>query len=94
MTNKEKYESKVDTVDVNVENGNRYAITFFKFMGNVFSYLKVSGKNNYISIRKETNNPFRTAGRIFDTVDDAVRGYTSAKMAVAIIQADMMVSEQ
>ena len=57
--------------------------------GNIFEILVVSGKYNYISISKITNNPFRTVGKEFNSYDSAVKGYKSAEMKTFILEVEM-----
>jgi hypothetical protein len=54
--------------------------------GNKFSVLVVSGKYNYISVSKLTNNPFRTSGREFSNYDEAVKAYKTPEMKSFLFQ--------
>ncbi len=51
--------------------------------GNIWSVLFTP---TYVSIRKETNNPFKTAGREFPTLDLAIDHYKLVAMKAALMQ--------
>ncbi len=57
--------------------------------GNVYSVLIVSGKINYISIRKETNNPFKGAGKEFKNFDHAQEHYKCPEMKLALLKLEI-----
>lgn len=64
-----------------------YSKTIIEVKGNKWSVMRASGKSNYIAIRKETNNPFKAAGKEFSSEDEAIANYKSAAMQAALIQA-------
>ena len=64
-----------------------YKSTKFKVTNTLWTLLIVSGKINYISIRKESNNPFKTAGREFVNIDSALKYYKNPVMRAALIVA-------
>jgi hypothetical protein len=41
---------------------------------------------NYVSIRKETNNPWMSLGKQFPTLSDAIDSYKSIAMKAALMQ--------
>jgi len=41
---------------------------------------------NYVSIRKETNNPFMGPGKQFNNLDEAIDNYKSIPMKAALMQ--------
>ena len=41
---------------------------------------------NYVSIRKETNNPFKGAGKEFPSIHEAIDNYKSVAMKAALMQ--------
>jgi hypothetical protein len=55
----------------------------------IFSVVIASGFNNYVSIRKETNNPFKTLGKQFPNFDEAIKNYKSAAMKVELLKLQM-----
>ena len=64
-----------------------YQSVTIEVKGNKWSVLRASGKRNYVSIRKETNNPYKTMGKQFATEDEALAHYKSPAMQAALIQA-------
>lgn len=71
-----------------ISNGTTYQSIKFTVKGNVWSLMKATGKHNYISVTKISNNPFRTLGKEFKSVEEACKHYKSPAMRVAIIQAN------
>lgn len=56
--------------------------------GNTYSVLKVTGGcEGYISVRKETNNPYKLAGKQFENEESVLAHYKSVAMKFALIQA-------
>ena len=51
----------------------------------IFSVVIASGKSNYVSIRKETNNPFKTLGKQFANFEEAIKNYKSPAMKLELI---------
>ena len=51
--------------------------------GNIWSVLFAP---NYVSVRKETNNPYKGLGKQFPTLDDAIDNYKSVAMKAALMQ--------
>ena len=54
-----------------------------------YSFLKVSGVNNYVTI-KNNNNPWKTPGKQFKSFDDAQMNYKNPKLKAMILMADSM----
>ena len=52
----------------------------------IYSVLIASGLNNYVSIRKETNNPWKGAGKRFDNFNEAIKNYSNANMKVELLK--------
>lgn len=57
-----------------------------------WSFLVVSGQFNYISIRKETNNPHKMAGKEFKNWQEVENHYKSANMQIAIMSAQTILN--
>jgi hypothetical protein len=57
--------------------------------GNTFSILVASGKFNYVSVSKLTNNPFYSGGKDFETFDAATKAYKSTEMKSFILQVEL-----
>lgn len=74
-------------VEITIANGSTYKSIEVPVKGNVFSFMQVSGKINYVNICKLTNNPFRTVGKQFDNWEAAEANYASADMHIAIFSA-------
>jgi len=61
--------------------------------GNIFSVTQAKGKHNYISVLKETNNPFKTLGKQFSDFDAAQQNYKCADLKVALLLAQSQLAE-
>ncbi len=70
-------------------NDSTYTTTNVTVKGNVYSVLVVKGKYNYISIRKETNNPFKTIGREFKSFDEAAAAYKTPEMKIELLKIEL-----
>ncbi len=66
-----------------------YNTTEIKVLGNTFSVLIASGNSNYVSIRKETNNPYKGAGREFKNLTEASNHYKSPEMKIALLEIEL-----
>lgn len=66
-----------------------YNTTKIEVKGNVFSVLIASGSNNYVAIRKETNNPYKLAGKQFNNLTEASNSYKSPEMKIALLQIEL-----
>lgn len=80
-------------VSINIVNGTTYKCVKIKANGNVWSFLQASGLINYISIRKETNNPFKGAGKDFDSWASVENHYKTPEMHLAIFSAQTILAE-
>jgi len=62
--------------------------------GNLFQIMVVTGKYNYISVTKKTNNPFGgKIGKDFKSFDEAVASYKSGEMIAFLLQVEMNLLE-
>lgn len=62
--------------------------------GNLFQIMVVTGKYNYISVTKKTNNPFGgKIGKDFKSFDEAVASYKSGEMKAFLLQVEMNLLE-
>lgn len=69
-----------------------YKSTERKAGGNTYSFLVASGVSNYISVRKETNNPGKTVGKEFKNWNEVEAHYKTAEMQIAILSAQSVLS--
>jgi len=69
------------------QNNSIYASVVLKSNKNTFRILKVSGKFNYVSIKKE-NQPFATLGKEFDNFDKAQEHYKQPEIKSMILFAE------
>ena len=76
-------------METSIINGAIYKTTQVQVLGNTYTISEVTGKYNYINVRKETNNPFKTLGKEFKTWDDACKAYKSPEMKTALLMAEM-----
>lgn len=74
-------------VKTTVYGNTTYKLTEIKAGGNTFSFLVAMGAINYISVRKETNNPGKTVGKEFKNWKEVEAHYKSADMQIAILSA-------
>ena len=63
-----------------------YTTNKIKINKTVFSVLVAKGGFNYVAIRKETNNPFKTLGKQFSNFDEAIKNYKNANMKVELLK--------
>ena len=73
------------TVTITIE-GTTYTTKKIEVKGNIWTVTFVTGKFNYVSIRKETNNPGKTSGREFTNIDEAIDSYKNIAMKAALMQ--------
>jgi hypothetical protein len=79
-------------VKINEANGSTYKSVEIKVKGNIFCFMAVTGKFNYINVSKVTNNPFRTAGKVFENWEFAEANYGSPEMQMAIFSAQSILN--
>jgi hypothetical protein len=77
------------TSNTKIINDSIYNVNYVTVKGNKWSILVVTGRFNYISIRKETNNPFKTLGRQFKDFNEAQGHYKCAEMKTALLMVEM-----
>jgi hypothetical protein len=75
----------MSNVNTTIQNGSEYKSITVKAGGNLFSFLQVTGKSNYIAVRKETNNPGKGLGKEFKAWADVEKAYKSPSMQIAIL---------
>ena len=80
-------------MNVFIENQSSYIHVQVQALGNKWSVMQVSGKHNYINIRKDTNNPFGGPGKDFPNWDAAQAHYKSPLMKAAIILAQSEINQ-
>lgn len=66
-----------------------YTTTKFNANGNTWSVTVAKGANNYVSVRKETNNPFKTLGKEFANFDAAVKHYKNPAMKTELLKIEL-----
>jgi len=69
-----------------------YETKYIKIKKTIFSVVIASGLNNYVSIRKETNNPWKSGGKRFENFDEAIKNYSNANMKVELLKLQMGLS--
>ncbi len=70
-------------------NGTKYFTHLFEAKGNKWQVMFVSGKLNYIMVRKLTNNPFGgPLGKEFKNIDEAIAYYKIPEMKAQLIYAE------
>jgi hypothetical protein len=63
-----------------------YTSAKFEVNGTTWELLKAQGSFNYVTVRKLSNNPFKTLGKEFASEDLAIAHYKSMAMKAALIQ--------
>ncbi len=66
-----------------------YTLHNINVKGNTFSVLVATGKMNYVSVRKETNNPFKLSGIQFKNFDHAQEHYKCPEMKLALLKLEI-----
>jgi hypothetical protein len=80
---------KQNTMTTFTENNATYTTREILVRGNVFAVTIVTGRFNYVSIRKVTNNPFGTIGKDFANFDEAVKNYKSPEMKTELLKIEL-----
>jgi len=70
-------------------NGSNYSGVEIVSGKTNYSFMKVSGNNNYVII-KNNNTPWKTLGKQFNSFDDAQINYKNPKLKAMILMADSM----
>lgn len=63
-----------------------YSQYSIQVLGNRYTVLTVTGKFNYVNVRKETNNPYKAGGKTFSTFDAANKHYKSPEMQLELLK--------
>ncbi len=71
------------------ENNATYTTREIIVKGNTYAVTVVTGKYNYVSILKLTNNPFRTIGKEFANFTEAAKNYKSAEMKTELLKIEL-----
>lgn len=71
------------------QNNATYTTREISVKGNTFAVTVVTGKYNYVSIRKITNNPFGTIGKEFANFTEAAKNYKSAEMKTELLKIEL-----
>jgi len=66
-------------------NDSYYTSKEITVLGNTYSVTIVTGKYNYVQIRKVSNNPFGSSGKQFDNFDHAQEHYKCPEMKVQLL---------
>ena len=78
----------LNTVETLTENGSEYKGIYIQAKGNIWAITQVTGKHNYVSIRKVTNNPFGLMGKQFSGWDPVYSNYKCADLKAALLIAE------
>lgn len=70
-------------------NGTTYTTHEIKIEKTVYSVTIATGRFNYVSIRKETANPWKTLGKQFADFDEAVRNYKNPTMKMELLKLEV-----
>lgn len=68
-------------------SGATYKTVEVRASGNVWAFTQVTGKYQYVNVRKVTNNPYKGLGNDFPTWDAVESHYNSLPMQMAILTA-------
>lgn len=82
-------EYQLNEVSISSNNFGVFKSIYVKVLGNIYHIFQSSGKYNYVSVVKKTNNPFGgMIGKDFANFDEAAKNYKSADMKVALLMAE------
>lgn len=85
-------EIQLNTVNTLEQNGSTYKGIYFTACGNTWFAAQVTGKRNYVSIHKITNNPFGLMGKEFANWDNVQEKYKQPEMKAALLIAETKLS--
>ena len=71
------------------QNETTYTTTRIMVKGNRYAVTVAAGVFNYVSVLKETNNPFGTCGKEFANFDAAARNYKSPEMKTELLKIEL-----
>tara|TARA_R110002167_G_scaffold110087_2_gene280318 strand:- start:416 stop:664 length:249 start_codon:yes stop_codon:yes gene_type:complete len=77
----------ISNTNTNKASGSIYSGLTITSDKTKYSFLKVSGVNNYVTI-KNNNSPWKTLGKQFNSFDDAQTNYKNPKLKAMILMAD------
>jgi hypothetical protein len=80
---------KTNKMTTFTENNATYTTREILVRGNVFAVTIVTGRFNYVSVRKVTNNPFGPIGKDFANFDEAIKNYKSAEMKTELLKIEL-----
>lgn len=73
-------------------NGSTYTTKKFKVGKTEYAVLIVTGKHNYINVRKLTANPFGITGKDFENFDAAVGHYKNRSIKLELTKIELGLS--
>lgn len=79
-------------VIINKANDSTYKSVDIKVKGSTFGFMVVTGKFNYVSVSKKTNNPFLSTGKEFENWEAVEANYSSPEMQMAIFSAQSILN--
>lgn len=80
---------QISEVGQTIANGSIYKSVIISKGKIKWSFTKVFGKINYVSIRKAYANPFGMTGKQFESFDQAQENYKSADVKSMILMAEV-----
>lgn len=81
---------QVSEVSQEIANGATYKVVEITGKKNTWAFMMVSGKYNYVTVRKVSNNPFGMLGKQFDSFDQAQENYKMPELKTMILLAETM----
>jgi len=66
-------------------SGANYTTTKVEAKGNIWAITVTTGRFNYITVRKVTNNPYKGPGRRFDNFNEAQTAYKCEALKMQLI---------
>jgi hypothetical protein len=66
-----------------------YTTTTFFIKNTEYRVLVVSGKYNYVNVRKVTANPFGLCGKDFKNFDEAAKAYKNPQIKLELLKVEL-----
>ena len=72
-----------------IANDSIYTTTTFFLKNTEYRVMVVTGKYNYVNVRKVTANPYGICGKDFTNFDEATKAYKNPQIKVELLKIEM-----
>lgn len=73
----------------NTTDGATYTTTAFFLKNTEYRVMVVTGKYNYVNVRKVTANPYGICGKDFTNFDEATKAYKNPQIKLELLKIEM-----